>query len=119
MLSTFEINDTRKDLVEEIILTKLALRLEQPEGADFSFLESINVFIKADGLSEIKIAWKENVNSEDAYVNLETTNKDIKEYIKKDEFSLRVNAVTDEFLTSDHHINIHSVFFVDAKILGQ
>ncbi|MFM7662807.1 MAG: hypothetical protein ACKO6A_09085 [Bacteroidota bacterium] len=26
---------------------------------------------------------------------------------------------TDELLTSDHHIDIHSEFFVDAKIVGQ
>ena len=39
--STFELNDTRKDLIEEIRLTSLTISLQSPNGADFSFLESI------------------------------------------------------------------------------
>ena len=54
--STFEVNDTRKDLIEEIILTTLDLTISSPSDADFSFLESISVYIKADGLDEVKIA---------------------------------------------------------------
>jgi len=30
-----------------------------------------------------------------------------------------VNTVTDEIITSDHQIDIHAVFFVDAEVLGQ
>ncbi len=118
--STFTVNDTHKDLVEEILLTKLDLTLSSPSNGDFGFLKSINVFLSADGLTEIKIAWKENIPSNvGQYIELETSDIDFKEYIKKDEFSLRLYTVTDEVLTSDHHIDVHSVFFVDAKILGQ
>jgi hypothetical protein len=118
--STFSVNDTRKDLVEEIRLTKLDLTLTSPSNGDFSFLKSIEIFISADGLSEVKIAWKENIPSDvDNYIELETSDTDLKEYIKKDKFKLRLNTVTDELITSDQHIDIHSVFFVDAKILGQ
>jgi len=53
------------------------------------------------------------------YLELETSGEDIKEFIKKDEFKLRVNTVTDEALASDHHIDIYSIFHVDAEILGQ
>jgi hypothetical protein len=118
--STFAVNDTRKDLVEEIKLTTLNLTLTSPSNADFSFLESISVFILAEGLSEAKIAWKDNIpDGIGTVLNLEITDADLKEYIKKDKFSLRLNTVTDEFLTSDHQIDVHSVFFVNAKILGQ
>ncbi len=118
--STFALNDTRKDLVEEIKLTTLELTITSPSNGDFSFLKSISVFISADGLSETKIAWKDNIPAGIGTVlNLDLTNIDLKEYIKKDTFALRLNTVTDELLTSDYHINVHSVFFVDAKILGQ
>jgi len=50
---------------------------------------------------------------------LETTGTDLKEYIKADEFKLRVNTITDEVIATDHQIDINSVFFVDVKILGQ
>jgi hypothetical protein len=118
--STFAVNNTRKDLVEEIKLTKLELMLTSPTNGDFSFLKSIHIFLSADGLSEIKVAWKESIPaSVGKTVILETTSADIKEYIKKDNFKLRLNTVTNKVLASDHKINVYSQFFVDAKILGQ
>lgn len=116
--STFEINDTRKDLIEEIKLTKLDLEISSPSNADFSFLNSISIFISADNLDEVEIAWLTNISSSSNTLSLSLTGIDLKEYIKKDEFSLRVNTETDEILTSDHHIDIKSTFFVDAEILG-
>ena len=77
------------------------------------------MYISADGLDEVKIAGKVNVPADVAVLDLDITGVDLKEYIKADKFSLRLNTVTDELLTSDHHIDIHSEFFVDAKILGQ
>jgi hypothetical protein len=50
---------------------------------------------------------------------LNVSGADFQEYIKKDQFSLRCNTVTDELLTSDHEIDIATSFFIDAKILGQ
>lgn len=117
--STFEIHDTRKDLIEEIKLTTLALTLTSPSNTDFSFLKSISLYISADGLPETKIAWRDDIPQDVSVLNLTVANTDIKEYIKKDNFSLRLNTVTDEVLTQDHEIAIHSLLFVDAKILGQ
>ena len=118
--STFEINDTRKDLIEEIRLTSLTLTLNAPGNADFSFLESIRVFMNAPDLPEVEIAWANDIpdNSGDV-VTLNVSGADFQEYIKKDQFSLRCNSVTDELLTSDHQIEIASTFFIDARILGQ
>ena len=117
--STFAVNDTRKDLIEEIKLTDLELVMISPEEADFSFLNSIEVFISADGLEEILIANLDEV-PEDAgnVITLDTSDTDLKEYIKKDEFSLRLNTVTDELMSTDHELEVNSTFFVDAKILG-
>jgi len=117
--STFEVNDTRKDLIEEIKLTELELVIISPDGADFSFLNSIEVYISADGLEEIKIAYLEEVPDDaGSVVTLDTADTDLKEYIKSDEFSLRLNTVTDELMSTDHELEVNSTFFVDAKILG-
>jgi hypothetical protein len=117
--STFAVNDTRKDLIEEIKLTKLNLTHTSPPNGNLGFLKSIEIFISAEGLSEVKVAWKENIPaSVDKYLELETTVADLKEFIKKDEFAFRLRTVTDEFLTSDQYIDVHAVFFVDAKVLG-
>ncbi|SIP94379.1 hypothetical protein [Maribacter ulvicola] len=117
--STFEVNDTRKDLIEEIKLTKLELVIISPDAADFSFLNAIEVYISADGLEEIKIAYLEEVpENAGSVITLDTSDTDLKEYIKKDEFSLRLNTVTDELMSTDHELEVNSTFFVDAKILG-
>lgn len=117
--TTFEVNDTRKDLVESIKLKKLTLTLSSPPNGDFSFLKSLSIFLSADGLEETKIAWIENISADSKSLELEVSQDDLKEYIKKDKFTLRLNTEKDELVTSDHHIELHSVFFVDAKILGQ
>lgn len=118
--ATFAVNDTRKDLIEEIKLTELGLTINSPANGNFNFLESIEIFLSAADLPEVKIAWKDEIpENGSAKIALLTSTADLKEYIKKDEFSLRVSTVTDEIITQDHEINIHSVFFVDAKILGQ
>lgn len=116
--STFESNDTRKDLVEEIKLTKLQLEVTTPSDADFSFLESIEVYISAEGLDEILIASKVEVPESVSALDREVMDTDLKEYIKKDNYSLRLNTVTDEAISQDHEIDVKSTFFVDAKILG-
>ncbi len=116
--STFESNDTRKDLIEEIKLTKLQLKIASPNDADFSFLESIEVYISAEGLSEVKIASKTSIPETVTSLDLDVVDVDLKDYIKKDSYKLRLNTVTDEAITRDHEIDIKSTFFVDAKILG-
>ena len=117
--SVFANNDTRKDLIEEIRLTTLTLTISSPANADFSFLKSVSVFISAENLPEERIAWKDLVPDDaGATISLDLADLDLKEYIKKDKFKLRLSTQTDEILTSDHQIEVHSVFFVDAKILG-
>ncbi|MGB5554126.1 MAG: hypothetical protein WBM83_05650 [Flavobacteriaceae bacterium] len=117
--SEFSVNDTRKDLIEEIKLIKLELIINSPETADFSFLESIEVYISAEGLDEVKIADQTNIPEDTGNVlQLNTADLDLKEYIKKDKFNLRLNTVTDELISQDHELAVNSTFFVDAKILG-
>lgn len=117
--SEFEVNDTRKDLIEEIRLKKLDLNITSPSDQDFGFLESVDIYISADGLDEIRIAYVAEVpQTVGNSISMDLEDVDIKEYIKKDKFSLRLNTVTDEALTNDCSIDVKSVFFVDAKILG-
>src|SRR5690554_6815585 len=117
--SIFKVNDTRKNLVKEIVLKSMALDVTSPSSGNLNFLESISIYMSAEGLDEVKIAWKEDVPADLKTLNLDVTGADLKEYIKADKFSLRMNIKTDELVTSEHHIDIHSVFFVDAKIFGK
>lgn len=115
----FSINDTRKDMIEEIYLDEVTLTLKSPSGEDFSFLEEITIFIKADGLPEKELATKKPVPANTGNVlTLDVSRVDAQEYIKQEEFSLRVEATVDEVIQQDHTFDIYTRFFVDAKVLG-
>ncbi len=116
--STFESNNTNKDMVEKIVLKSMRWTIASPKGEDFSFLKSVEIKISAEGLDDLKIAWQDNIPQNDTTFTFETSDKDIKEYLFKDKYKLKVSTVTDEIITKDVKIDIHSVFFVDAKILG-
>jgi hypothetical protein len=47
-----------------------------------------------------------------------TSNEDLKEYLKKSKFKIRVSTTTDKIVTEDVTVKIDASFFVDAKILG-
>jgi len=118
--STFAVNDTRKDLIEEIVLKELNLTITEPANGNFQFLKSVDVFLNADGLSELKVAWADSISDTiGKELSLKSTTVDLKEYIKKDKFTLRLNTVTKAFLANDHSIDLTALFFVDAELLGQ
>lgn len=117
--TTFENNNTRADLIESIKLRKVRLTLTSPNDGDFDFLKEIRVFIDATDLEEEEIAYEENLEDNGSMVlNLILTNVELKEFVKKDSFKLRVQTTTDQTITQDHVIDIDCTFRVDAKILG-
>ncbi|WP_299781625.1 hypothetical protein [uncultured Formosa sp.] len=117
--STFEVNDTSKDLIEDIKLTEFKLTLINPNDEDFSFLETIEIYIAADGLEDTKLAWNSTpIENNTNVMYLETSDEDLKDYIFEDSFYLKIETGTDEVLTEDYDIDIKTIFYVDAKILG-
>lgn len=116
----FEGNNTSRDLVEEIVLKSLILELATPSDGDFGFMKSITILMAADGLPEIEIASAPIISSEIGEIlTLDASNEDLKEYLKKVNFSLTLRIELDEPTDTDHVINLASIFTVDAKVLGQ
>ena len=117
--STFENNNTRSDLVESIRLRSVRITLISPSDSNFDFLRSMRVFLDADDLEEVEVAFITDLEDDNvASLNLQLTNQELKEFIKKESFRLRVQTTTDQTLTQDHDIKIDCKFRVDAKILG-
>ncbi len=117
--STFESNNTHKDLIEQIILKKMVLTINSPDDASWDFLKNIEIYISANDLDEKKIAWKEDIPQTGLKsVELEVSSDDLKEYIKKDKYKLRTKTVTRQLVSHDTKVDVASTFFVDAKILG-
>ena len=100
-------------------MKQIKLEISDPIDGDFSFLESIKIYISSENLEEKLIAWNEAVDPEAGnIIILETSNDDLQEYVKNDQIALRVNAVTDKLLLTDYTIDINSIFTIDARILG-
>lgn len=117
--SEFNNNDTRANLIESIRLTSLRLEIKSPSDGNFNFLKSVTIYINAEDLEEIEIASITDIPDNDLILlDLETSNSDLKAYIKKESYTLRVETVTDQLISEDHLIKAASRFRVDAKILG-
>lgn len=114
----FSGNDTKKDLVEEIVMKELVLTLESPSDSDLSFLKSLTLYIKAEGMEETEIASRESIPDDIGQtLEMETTSVDLKEYIFKDSFSLRTRVTIDKTISEEHEMNAAMTFTVDAELL--
>ena len=117
--STFENNDTRKDLVERATLKKFNVTILDPTDAKFTFINKVEIFVNAEGLEEKLIAWKDNIPSNIGnYLVLETTSSDIKKYLTSDAIRVRLKTTSSSPLTEDLLLDLKSTVEVDAKILG-
>lgn len=115
----FESNNTAKNLIEEIIMTKMSMTISSPANGDFDFLKEIEIYISADGVAEKKVAWLNDIPQTGLKtIELETSSDDLKEYIKADQYKLNTKTVTRQIISHDTDIEINNTFFVDAKILG-
>ncbi len=115
-----EANNSRKDLIEYANLKELKLSINSPTTANFDFLNDMEIYIKADGLSKQKIAEIHNI-PENHLKELNLTvvpDLDLQKYIKKDKYYLDITVKTDKINLQDVTIDIYSKVFIDAKILG-
>lgn len=114
----FENNDTRKDRIREILLQDLEISIVSPESASFSFLKELEIFINTDGLTERKVAFKENISEQAGKkIVCDVLDIDLQEYIKADKFVIRLRTVTNEVITEDIDVEIYSNFLVDAQLI--
>lgn len=115
----YELHDTRKDLVEEVYLKEVKLKITMPEDGKFDFLRTVKIYIRAMDTEETLIAWKEEISDgQGPVLYFNTTSKDLQKYLKKDQIVFRFNTLTDDPIEQDMKIQIHSIFHVNAKILG-
>lgn len=112
----FEQNDTRAKYIDEIYLTELKLTITSPSGQTFSPLKHIYIFINAEGLGETRVAYYENVPPNIGNeLLLELDDTDLADYIKKEEFTLRVQVVTDETFFTNISVDADMNYRVKAK----
>lgn len=113
----FENNNTRANLVEEVVLNELVLTITAPENENFDFLNEINIYMKADGEEGALIASKSNIPEDGSRsLELETTGINLRPYIIKETYTIRTEAKTDQVLDHDVDMKINLTFLVKAKV---
>lgn len=115
-----EINNTRKDLIEEATVQSLKVLITNPDGDTFDFLKEIEIFIDAENLDETMVASAYDISNDigNELVLDVVSDLNLKDYIQQDEFDLNIKIVTDKLLLHDIDIRADALFNVDAKILG-
>jgi hypothetical protein len=114
----FQNNNTNADNLREMKLKAASMTITSPPGQTWKFLENIEVYIKADGLAETKIAYKENIDPNIGQtLVLNTVDVDLKPYAQKDAFQLNIKTkareITSQKITGDFHLT----FSVTANVL--
>lgn len=114
----FENHNTRADLVKDVKLSDLDLTITNPEDETFSFLEKIVIYIKADNLPEKELGRRENIPDDaGSRLSLHTTGEKLDPYIKKETFSIKIEATIDETIPQDTDVVALMVFDVTANPL--
>jgi len=113
----FENNNSNVNLVKDVRLKELKLTITDPAEQTFSFLKSIHLYISTNDNDEIEIAYLDDINTNEKYINLTSTNKKLDKYIKASSFKIRAVAVTKETVTNNIAINADIKFRVTADPL--
>ncbi len=115
--SEFAQNDTKVELVKEIIIKELNLTITSPTNETFSFLKSIHLYISTNDSDEIELAWKDDIVEDAKTIDLYVTDKVLDRYVKNDKYRIRTEAVTQETLFRDVDITVDFRFQVTADLL--
>lgn len=115
---SFENNNTRADLVENVSLNELTLTITNPNDRTFSFIKSLEIYISNDSEGSTLLAEYQNIPEDIGNtLEMETTGANLDEYIKEDTYDLQYEVVIRESVNSDTDIRSDMVFEVRAKTL--
>lgn len=108
----------KPERIQSVTLTSMKLTLTTPAGSDLSFLKSAEIFITAEGLDETRVASISEVPDNTREIEMIVEGTDLKNFILKDKFGLKIMVVTDKPTIVEHRIDIAMAYVVDLKILG-
>jgi hypothetical protein len=96
----------------------MVLTITSPSSQRFDFLKDITLYINADGLGETEIAFAKDVpDNIGTELELTVTGNNLRDYIVKDKFTIRVETVTDKTVNQEIKIDLGSKFHIIADVL--
>jgi hypothetical protein len=112
-------NNTNESLLESVKMDEFKLTITSPAGRNFNILSSIKIFMQAQGLQEIEVAYKNNIDSNiGSELKLDMTGAELKNHLLKDIINFRIEGVTADSIAENIEIKADFKVFVDARILG-
>jgi hypothetical protein len=109
---------TAANLIVEVDLKSLAIRIQSPPNQNFDFLDNIYVYLSANSLPEMLVASESNIPKGSTTLNLVTnTEVNLKDYFLKDTIYFRLVAHINAVPPAGENLNIASVFHMLANPL--
>lgn len=117
--SDFKNNRSETKYAKDVKLTKLNFVITNPPSANFNFLKSVKIYISIPGVagSEKVLAWNDDVPRDVQAFDLTTSGDKLDEYIKAENYSLRVETVVREAVPQETQVTSNMTFKVTAKLL--
>ena len=111
----FKNNDTRADLIKDVVLNKLDLEITDPHGENFDFLKKVEIYISAENKDEVKVAYLEEVPQGVSVIALKTTNVKLDQYIKGETYTISTRATLAKPVGQDVTVKAKMRFKVTAN----
>lgn len=112
--SKFSSNNTAKELIDEIKMTKFDLSVA---NGNLDFLKSLKIYLKTSELGDILIASKTNIPQGVSTVGMDLQDVNIKEYIFKDKIQFRVNVIIKTGMTETQQLKMDQTVHVKATVM--
>ncbi len=115
----YEKINSSADLVEEVKIETLTLRLESPSSGSFDFIKDLELYAQIEGEDPVKIGAAYDLDSNQSMeIHPEISDINFKDFFQKDKVKIVLSGTPIKQLTEDHHINAKLDLMINLKILG-
>lgn len=114
---SFENNNTKANLVKDVILKKLTLTITNPATENFNFLKSIELSIGTDDDDKIPLASLNNIPVNVSAIELISSNSKLDKYIKASSYTIYTQVKLRSNVTKELTVRADSRFRVTADPL--
>jgi len=115
--------NTEQNLIEEATVKKLILSFQQSTNAGqndpIDFLTDVEVYLVADNLPSIRLAWKNNIQpTQNDPLELDFLSDNLSEYLKKDNIKLNILVKTNRSLHTPIDFDVKLSVYINAQVTG-
>ena len=114
---SFENNNTRANLVKDVVLKKLTLTITDPAAENFNFLKSIRIYIGTDNNDKVPLASLDNIPMGVSTIELISDNSKLDKYVKASSYKLYTEVEIKSNITKELNVRADSKFKVTADPL--